>query len=116
MVYDEELVNRIRAFLATKPELKVEEKEMFRCLTFMVNGKMCVSVSGNEMMVRFDPALQEAFAERNGFRIMETKNGPYKGHGYVSPEAIRTRDDFAFWMKQCLDFNPYAKASSKKKK
>ena len=28
---------------------------MFRGLTFMVNGKMCVSVSGDKLMCRFDP-------------------------------------------------------------
>jgi len=68
------------------------------------------------MMVRFDPALQNKLAEKDGFRIMETRNGPYKGHGYGSPRAIRNQRYFTFWMQQCIDFNPRAKTSGKKKK
>ena len=39
MAYDINLVNRIREYLLKFPKLKVEEKEMFRGLTFMVNEK-----------------------------------------------------------------------------
>lgn len=64
MAYSSSLADRIRKFLATKPDLKIEEKKMFRGVTFMVNGKMCVSVSGEELMCRFDPALQEEGMEK----------------------------------------------------
>jgi len=116
MAYDHKLADRIRAYLADIPGLEIEEKEMFRGMTFMVNGKMCVSVSGDEMMVRFDPVWQDAFSERQGFRPMQMKNRLYKGYGYISPDAIRTQKEFIFWIQQCLDFNPRAKASGKKKK
>ncbi len=33
----------------------VEEKKMFRGMTFMVDGKMCVSVGDDEIMCRIDP-------------------------------------------------------------
>ena len=36
---------------------------MFSGLTFMVNGKMCVNVIGENLMCRFDPKLQEEVAE-----------------------------------------------------
>ncbi len=55
MAYNEKLADRIREALARLPI--VEGKRMFRGITFMVIGKMCVSVSGDEMMCRFDPAL-----------------------------------------------------------
>ena len=48
MAYNEKLVDRIREALAHHP--KVEEKKMFRGVTFMVDEKMCVCVSGDEMM------------------------------------------------------------------
>lgn len=114
MAYDIQLADRIRAYLNELPDLDIEEKEMFRGLTFMVNGKMCVSVSGDEMMVRFDPALHEQLAEENGFRSMQMKSREYKGYGYISPEFIRTNARFDYWMKLCLDFNPKAKASKKR--
>jgi len=114
MAYDEKLAARIRQALAHLP--KVEEKKMFRGVTFMVNGKMCLSVSRDEMMIRFDPALQEIVAEKNGFRTMIMKDREYKGYGYVSQEAIRSKKDFDYWVGLALDFNKRAKASKKAKK
>jgi TfoX/Sxy family transcriptional regulator of competence genes len=113
MAYSEKLAKRIRESLATIP--KVEEKKMFRGMTFMVNGKMCVNVSGEELMVRFDPALQETIAEKNGFITMTMKGRIYKGYGYVSQDAIKSKKDFDFWINLCLDFNSKAKSSKKKK-
>lgn len=80
----------------------------------MVNGKMCVSVSGENLMVRFDPMLQEEIAEKSGFDVMRMKNREYRGYGYVSPEVIKTKKDLEYWVKLCLDFNGRAKASKKK--
>jgi TfoX/Sxy family transcriptional regulator of competence genes len=114
MAYSEKLAKRIRESLATIP--KVEEKKMFRGMTFMVNGKMCVNVSGEELMVRFDPELQETIAEKNGFITMTMKGRLYKGYGYVSQDAIKSKKDFDFWINLCLDFNSKAKASKKKKR
>ena len=114
MAYSEKLAGRIRESLAALSN--VEEKEMFRGLTFMVDKKMCVSVSGEEMLCRFDPALQETVAEKNGFRPMLMKGRELKGYGYVSPEAIRLNKDFTYWVNLCLEFNSRAKAAKKKKK
>ena len=114
MGYNEKLANRIREALAHLP--KVEEKKMFRGLTFMVNGKMCVSVSGDEMMCRFDPALQEEVADKKGFRPMIMKGREYKGYCYISEDGIKSKKDFNYWIGLCLDFNKRAKASKKSKK
>jgi hypothetical protein len=53
MAFNTTLANRIREHLSEFTELKVEEKKMFRGLTFMVNDKMCISVSGENLMCRF---------------------------------------------------------------
>jgi len=73
MAYNIEFSDRIRDFLATQTHLKIEEKRMFRGLTFMVNGKMCVSVSNDNLMCRFDPSLQGHIAEKKGFQPMILK-------------------------------------------
>ncbi|MFA5330404.1 MAG: TfoX/Sxy family protein [Prolixibacteraceae bacterium] len=62
MAYNISLADRIREFFSTKPNIKVKEKKMFRGLTFMVNGKMCVNVSADNLMCRFDPSLQNEAA------------------------------------------------------
>ena len=114
MAYNQKLADRLREMMAHLP--RVEEKKMFRGVTFMVNNKMCISVSGEELMCRFDPALHETVSEKHGFRTMIMKGHEYKGFGYVSQEAIKSKKDFAFWVNLCLEFNSKAKASKKVKK
>lgn len=114
MPYNEKLVDRIREALEHLPH--VEEKKMFSGITFMVNDKMCVCVSGDEMLCRFDPALQETVAEENGFRTMTMKGKTYKGFGYISEEGIKSKKDFDYWIGIALDFNKRAKSSRKKVK
>jgi TfoX/Sxy family transcriptional regulator of competence genes len=114
MPYNEKLADRIREALQYLP--KVEEKKMFRGVTFMVNDKMCLSVSGDEMMCRFDPALQETVSEKKGFRTMIMKGREYKGYGYINQEGIKSKKDFDYWIGLSLDFNKRAKASKKQNK
>ena len=113
MTYDTKLADRLRECLAQFPKLKIEEKEMFRGLTFMVNGKMCISVSGENLMCRFDPALTQEVVEKTGFLPMTMRNRQYKGYCYVEPEGFKSKTDFEYWVNLCLDFNDRAKASKK---
>ena len=114
MAYNEKLADRIREAIQHLP--KVEEKKMFRGVTFMVDGKMCVSVSGEEMMCRIAPALHEAAVEKNGCRTMFMKGREYKGYVYINKEGIKSKRDFEYWLNLSLDFNKRAKATLKKKK
>lgn len=116
MAYDPILADRIRAYLSEFTGLEVEEKEMFRGLTFMVNGKMCVSVSDENLMCRFDPSLQEEVAEKNGYQPLIMKGKQYQGYCFVDPTGLKRPQDFAYWMNLGLAYNERAKASKKKKK
>lgn len=73
MAYNEKLADRIREALFAKNILKVEEKKMFGGLAFMIKGKMCVCASGDDLMCRFDPALQEEIADKRGYQPMIMK-------------------------------------------
>jgi hypothetical protein len=73
MAYDINLVNRVREYIAEMPNIETEEKEMFNVLNFMVNGKTCICVSGENLMLRFDPSRQEELSERNGYERMLMK-------------------------------------------
>ena len=53
MAYDEGVAQRIREVLDAQPE--VVEKKMFGGVAFMVNGHMCVGVTGAELMARVGP-------------------------------------------------------------
>lgn len=113
MAFDTNLVNRVREYLAEIPDIEVEEKEMFAMLNFMVNEKTCVCVSGEKLMLRFDPKRQEELYERDGYETMLMKGKEYKGYCYVNPEAFIDREDFEFFLNLCLDYNKFAKSSKK---
>ena len=113
MAYDLKLADRIREHLVQYPKLKVEEKKMFRGLAFMINGKMCINVSGENLMCRFDPDLQEEVSEKKGYEPMIMKGKELKGYCYVDPIGFKTKMDFEYWIGLCLDYNKKAKASKK---
>jgi len=112
MPYNTQLADRIREALAHLPD--VEEKEMFRGVCFMVNGKMCVCVSSDEMMCRIGAEAIESVLDENGVRQVVMRDRPAKDFVYVSEEAFHKQKDFDKWIKLALDFNPKAKASKKK--
>jgi TfoX/Sxy family transcriptional regulator of competence genes len=115
MAYNPNLTEKIRKALQLHGVSDLEEKKMFRGITFMVNGKMCISVGDTEIMCRIDPSLHEEAIQKTGCRSMEMKGKTYKGYVFVKEEAVSTEDDFEYWILLALDFNQRAKASKKKK-
>jgi len=111
MAYSVELADRIREYLVTIPNLNIEEKPMFGGLAFLVNDKMCINVSGENLMCRFNPNLLEELAERSGFLPMIMKGKQMNGYCYVEPIGFTRKADFEFWVNLCLDFNEQAKSS-----
>jgi len=115
MPYNTKLAARVRDYLESIKDLKIEEKEMFKGLAFLVNGKMCVNVSGENLMCRYDPEFEFDVAEQVGFQPMMMKGKQLRGYCYVSEEGYRSKENFEYWLKLCLDFNEKAKSSKKKK-
>jgi TfoX/Sxy family transcriptional regulator of competence genes len=115
MPYSTKLAERVRTHLEQNSDLKIEEKEMFRGLAFLVNGKMCVNVSGDDLMCRYDPEHELEVTEQAGFRPMIMKGKQLRGYCYVGEEGYKSKTNFEYWLKLCLDFNEKAKASKKKK-
>jgi TfoX/Sxy family transcriptional regulator of competence genes len=113
MPYSERLANRIREALADIK--KVKEKKMFRGICFMVKDKMCVCVSGEEMMCRIDPEKYEEAIEKAGTRPMIMRGKTMNGFLFVSEDAIKSKKEFDYWINLCLGFNDKAKSSKTKK-
>ncbi len=95
--------------------LDVAEKRMMGGLTFMVNGKMCVGIIKNDLMVRLDPSVYDAVLKKKGCREMNFTGKPMIGFVFVGPVGTRTDSDLAYWVDLALDFNKKAKASKKRK-
>ena len=114
MAYNEELADKIRLAIAQQQD--VEEKKMFRGMTFMVNGKMCINIAADEAMFRIDPAMHDELIETKECRPMMMKEREYKGYVLVSEEDLRKKKELDYWVKLALDFNQYAKAAKKRSK
>ncbi len=114
MAYNESLADRLRVHLASQEDL--EEKKMMGGLTFMVNGKMCIGIVKEDLMVRLNPDIHDHAIEQNGCREMDFTGKPMKGYVFVSPEAVESEKALSYWVNLALDYNPLAKASKKKKK
>jgi TfoX N-terminal domain len=113
MAYDQQLANRVKSYLEAMPGLEIIEKKMFKGVTYMVNGKMCVNISGDNLMCRFDPALYTMISAKKGFQPLYMKGKLYQGYCYVGPEGFSKEKDFQWWIQRCLDYNKIAKASKK---
>jgi len=111
MAYNTKLADRVREAFEHLPD--VEEKEMFRGICFMVNGKMCVCVSENELLCRIGASQMDAALENNYVQQMMMRGRASKDFVYVSEEGYYNKKDFDHWIKLSLDFNPLAKASKK---
>jgi TfoX/Sxy family transcriptional regulator of competence genes len=111
MAADPKLTDRVREALAGQK--KLEEKTMFRGICFMVNGKMCICVSRDELMCRIGPDGYETAMEKNGVRPMINNGKAMKGFVYVNEEGYKGKKNFDYWVNACLSFNKLAKASKK---
>ena len=114
MAYDEHLGDRIRRVFEDKKVSQIEEKKMMGGLTFMVNGKMCVGIVKDDLMVRLNPDLHDSMVQKLGARTMDFTSKPMRGYIFVNPEGVDKDQDLEDWLQLALDFNVLAKASKKK--
>lgn len=84
-------------------------------LCFMVDGKMCLGVESERLMVRLDPAVYEAALQRPGCRPMDFTGRPMRGFVWVTREAVSTDQGLHEWAALALEFNPRAKSSKSSK-
>ncbi|HVV03973.1 MAG TPA: TfoX/Sxy family protein [Puia sp.] len=113
MPYSEKLADRIRIALMDMDIPRVEEKKMFRGMTFMVDDKMCISVGPDRIMCRVDPEMHDRLLEEKPCRTMIMKGREYKGYILVNEDDLTRKAELDFWIKQCVEFNARAKASKK---
>ena len=113
-MYDEHLEERISAILDTK-KVSYQTKKMMGGLTYMVDDKMCVGIIKNELMARIGPEAYSGALKKKGCKEMEFTGRPLKGYVSVEPSAIDLEEELEYWIQLCLDYNPLAKSSKKKK-
>ena len=102
MAYDEDLAERVREQLAAEPA--VTEKAMFGGLAFLLQGKMAVGLSGEELMVRVGPDASDDALARAHTRPFDMTGRPMKGWILVAPEGVAGDRDLATWVARGVEF------------
>ena len=115
MATDEFLLDRLRQVLKNE-NAEWYEKKMFGGNCFMVDDKMCFGTYKGGLMVRIDPEEAGELQKRIGAEQMIHGGRPMNGYLFIQPEGYDLDEDLELWAKKCLAFNPFAKASKKKKK
>jgi len=120
MAYDEHLADRARQILKEK-SIVAEEKKMMGGLCFMVDDKMCFGMhidkgtNSSLLMARVGKDNYEKALAKERCTEMTFTGSSMKGYVFVTEDGIDLDDDLEFWIQMCLDFNPLAKSSKKKK-
>lgn len=107
------LIDALRTALAQRSD--VDERTMFGCYCFFVDGKLCMGVKGDELLVRLPPERHGEFQEMQNTRELSAGGG-MQGYFWVEPNGYATRAQWHFWLDEALAYNLQAKASPHKAK
>ncbi|UOK41717.1 MULTISPECIES: TfoX/Sxy family protein [Flavobacterium] len=120
MAFNENTAQRIREFFQQK-NVDFYEKKMFSGVCFMVDDKMCcgthIDKKTNEdfLLCRIGEDAYVKAIEMDNVIPMEFTGKPMAGFIFVTESGHKSAKDLAYWLQLCLDFNPLAKASKKRK-
>jgi TfoX/Sxy family transcriptional regulator of competence genes len=113
MAHNLELADLLRATLTTQQ--LVEEKAMMGGICFMVDGKMCLGVANDDLMLRLDPEIYEIALNQPNIREMDFTKRPMRGYVYLEEKGWRDPEQLQYWVDLALEFTPRAKSSKKAK-
>ena len=115
MAYDEYQEERINRILREK-NVDFYTKKMMGGLFYMVDEKMCFGIVKDQMMARIGTDAYEEALSKEHVNEMNFTGRAMKGYVFVDGPAMDMDEDLEYWIQKCVDFNPLAKSSKKKKK
>ncbi len=101
MAYDENLADRVRAFL--EAEAGFGERKMFGGIAFMLDGHMCCGVVDSDLMLRLGPDGADAALEHPHVRPMDFTGRPMSSMVFVAREGLQGVSLRA-WVEQAATF------------
>ena len=121
MAYDDFLADRVRSALK---ELKTDfsEMKMMGGLLFKVDEKMLCGIHIDKkygdslLMARIGEEAYVDAIKKPDTLPMNFTGRPMKGFIFVTPDGFDLDDDLLYWIDLCIQHNPFAKASKKRKK
>ena len=114
MASDPHTLERLRRALQLR-RIDWYEKRMFGGDCFMVDDKMLLGTYKGGIMARVDPAEEDTLSQRPGAEAMIHGGRAMPGFLMVAPEGFDSDTQLEFWIGKCMEYNPKAKSSKKKK-
>jgi TfoX/Sxy family transcriptional regulator of competence genes len=114
MAFNERLAERVRTALAGEPG--ISERKMFGGLAFLVDGKMCVGVLGNELVVRPGAAGYAGALRNVHARPMDFTGRAMTGMLYISSAGVVRGTALRRWVDIGLAGARAAKATRKRRR
>jgi hypothetical protein len=102
MPFDETLAARIRDALARKKN--IEEKSMFGCTCFVINGNALVGVWKDRLIARLGPDEAEMALREPHVRVFDITGRPMRNWVAVEPEGVEDDEQLQDWIQQATKF------------
>jgi hypothetical protein len=102
MAFDEALAERIRYTLARKKG--IEEKKMFGCICFFLNGNALVGVWKNGLIARLGPDEGEVALRESHVRAFDITGRPMRNWVVVEPEGVKDDEQLNGWTQRAVKF------------
>ena len=83
-----QLIDAVRTALGHRSD--VEERPLFGTHAFFVDGKLCIAVKGEELLVRLPPERHSEIQELQNTREL-SPDGGMQGYFWVEPNGYTTR-------------------------
>ena len=121
MAYDQYQAERVFKVLKRK-KVAFDIRKMMGGLCIMVDDKMCIGLlqdkvtQGDVLMVRIGEASYATVIGNHHVKPMDFTGRPMKGYAFVAAEGFDMEEDLDRWIDLCLEYNPHATRSKKKKK
>src|SRR4051812_34584844 len=102
MAFDEILAARIRDALSRKKG--IQEKKMFGCVGFLLNGNILVGVWKNSLIVRLGLVEGEKALQQPYVKEFDITGKPMKNWVMVEQEGIEDDDQLKDWIQRATNF------------
>jgi TfoX/Sxy family transcriptional regulator of competence genes len=100
MAYNERLAERVRSVLAGQEG--ISERKMFGGLAFLLDGKMCVGVLDDELVIRSGAARFAEALKSTHARPMDFTGRPMTGMVYVSSTGVTRGPALRRWIEMAI--------------
>ena len=102
MAFSESLAARIRDALARRRN--IEEKKMFGCICFFLNGNALAGVWKDRLIARLGPDEGEAALREPHVRAFDITGRAMRNWVAVEPEGVEDDEQLTIWIEQAMNF------------